>query len=184
MQKKRTEAIARLARVERGRRSRQTFLDGLSYAIGSTIRADQLLDLDATDQVRASLSDGYALALSGQATARRVFFSRAESQAALQIPESLTNLLAEERVLLWLKQSADCGAVSLVAAQVLRACEAIRAFDGDAVSMLSEDHTQGFIFDKNDGDVIETFEVSVWGSLWLDAATSLGFGSTEQKRVS
>jgi hypothetical protein len=86
-------------------------------------------------------------------------------------------------VLLWLKQSADCGAVSLVAAQVLRACEAIRAFDGDAVSMLSEDHTQGFIFDKNDDDVTETFEVSVWGSLWLEAATSLGFGSTEQKRV-
>jgi hypothetical protein len=87
-------------------------------------------------------------------------------------------------VLVWLKQSADCGAVILTADQVLKACEAIRAFDGDAVSMLSDDRTQGFIFDKNEGDVAETFEVSVWGSRWLGVATSFGFGSTEQKQIS
>jgi hypothetical protein len=136
MQEKRTEAISRLARIERGRRSRQAFLDGLSSAVGSTVHAEQLLELAVTDQVRASLSLGYARAVRGEANARRSFFSRGESHTALQIPEALTSLPGEERVLLWLKQSADCGAVSLVAGQVLRACKAIRAFDGDAVSML------------------------------------------------
>jgi hypothetical protein len=183
MQEKRTEAISRLARIERGRRSRQAFLDGLSSAFGSTVHAEQLLELAVTDQVRASLSLGYARAVSGEANARRAFFSRGESHAALQIPKALTSLLGEERVLLWLKRSADCGAVSLVAGQVLRACEAIRAFDGDAVSMLSADQTQGFIFDKNDDDVAETFEVSVWGSRWLEAATSVGFGPRTAERT-
>jgi hypothetical protein len=180
-QEERTNAIARLARAERGRRSRQAFLSGLSSVSGLIIRADQLLDLDTTDEVRAGLSAGYASAIAGQETSRRVFFTRAESQAALQIAESLANPLAEERVLLWLKQSEDCGAVILTAGQVLKACEAIRAFDGDAVAMLSEGRTQGFIFDKNKDDLAETFEVSVWGSVWLGAATRLGFGPTERR---
>ncbi len=180
-QEERTEAIARLARAERGRRGRQAFLEGLSSVSGVIIRADQLLDLEATDEIRAELSTGYASAVTEKETSRRVFFTRAESEAALQIPELLANPLAEERVLLWLKRSEDCGAVILTAGQVLKACEAIRAFDGDAVSMLSEDRTQGFIFDRNEDDVAETFEVSVWGSAWLEAATRLGFGPTERK---
>jgi hypothetical protein len=184
MHEKRTEAISRLARIERGRRGRQAFLDGLSSAIGITVTTEQLLELAVTDQVRASLSRGYEQAIKGEANAKRAFFSQVESQTALQIPEALASLLVEERVLLWLKPSADCGAVRLHADQVLRACEPILAFDGDAVAMLSEDQTQGFIFDKNDDDVAEFFEVSVWGSRWLPSATSLGFGSTERKRFS
>ena len=68
------------------------------------------------------------------------------------------------------KASEDCGPVSMTAGHVLSACEAIRAFDGDAVSMLSEDHKQGFIFDENRDELFETFEVSVWGSVWFEAA--------------
>ena len=177
-QETRKEAIARRVRENQGRRNRPAFLDGLSQAVGSTIRPDQLLNLDVTDQVRASLNTGYASALSGQATATRVFFSRDESLTALRFPELMAKPLAEERVLLWLKQSAECGAVILIAGQVLRASELIRALDGDAVSMLSEDRTQGFIFDKNDSDATETFEISVWGSRWLAAASDCGIGST------
>jgi hypothetical protein len=114
MQEKRTEAISRLARIERGRRSRQAFLDGLSSAVGSTVHAEQLLELAVTDQVRASLSLGYARAVRGEANARRSFFSRGESHTALQIPEALTSLPGEERVLLWLKQSADCFSSSIL----------------------------------------------------------------------
>jgi hypothetical protein len=180
-QEERTKAIARLARAERGRRGRRAFLDGLSSVSGVIIRADQLLDLEATDEIRADLSAGYASAMADQETSKRVFFTRAESEAALQIPELLVNPLADERVLLWLKQSEDCGAVILTAGQVLKACEAIRAFDGDAVWMLSEDRTQGFIFDKNEDDIAETFEVSVWGSAWLEAATRVGFGTNGAK---
>ena len=177
----RTEAIARLARAERGRRGRQAFLDGLSSVTGVTIRADQLLDLKATDEVRVELGTGYALAVAEQGATRRVFFTRAEEDAAMRIPGLMASPLAEERVILWLKQSKDCGAIKLTAGQVLRACDAIRAFDGDAVSMLSEDRTNGFILDKHEDDVAETFEVSVWGSAWLEAATCLPFGPTVRK---
>lgn len=179
----RIKAIARLARAERGRRNRQAFLACISSAIGSVIRADQLLDQDATDGVRAALSVGYASAVSGQETSRRVFFTRAESQAAMKIPAALADSLSEEQVLLWLKQIEDCGALVLTAGQVLRACEIIRAFDGDAVSILSEDRTQGFIFDKNEDDIAQTFEVSLWGSAWLGAAARLGPEPTELKTV-
>lgn len=79
---------------------------------------------------------------------------------------------------MWLKQSAECGAVFLMAGQILRACELIRVVDGDAVSMLSEDRTQGFIFDKNEDDPEETFEISVWGSRWRAAASACGIGPT------
>lgn len=47
--------------------------------------------------------------------------------------------------------------------------------------MLSEDRTQGFIFDKHEDDLDETFEVSVWGSAWLEAATRMAIGGTERK---
>jgi hypothetical protein len=175
-QETRKEAIAHRVRENQGRRHRPAFLDGLSQAVGSTIRPDQLLNLDVTDQVRASLNTGYASALSGQATATRVFFSRDESLTALRFPELMAKPLAEERVLLWLKQSAECGAVILIAGQVLRACELIRALDGDAVSMLSEDRTQGFIFDKNDSDATETFEISVGGRVGLQQRALVELG--------
>ena len=182
-QETRKEAIARRVRENQGRRNRPAFLDGLSQAVGSTIRPDQLLNLDVTDQVRAGLSTGYASALSGQATATRVFFSRDQSLTALRIPELLAQSLADERVLLWLKQSAECGAVILTAAQVLGECEMILALDGDSVSMLSEDRTQGFIFDQNDGDANEAFELSVWGSRWLAVATACGVGPRKQNYI-
>ena len=54
----RRERLAQLARGERGRRKRQTFLHGLSSAIGQTVRADQLLNLEATDGVKSCLSAG------------------------------------------------------------------------------------------------------------------------------
>jgi len=108
----------------------------------------------------------------------RVFFGRDESLVALQIPELLGKSLAGERVLLWVKKSSDCGAVVLTAGQVLSACEEIRVLDGDAVSLLSEDHAQGLIFDKNDDDATETFEFSVWGPRWFAAAIASRIGST------
>jgi hypothetical protein len=172
----REETISLLVRVNRGRRNRYAFLDGLSRAVGFSVGPDKLLDLNATDQVRADLSTGYALALSARVPAKRIFFNRDESLTALQIPELLAKSLPEENALLWLKQSSDCGAIFLTAEQVLRACEMILLFDGDTVSLLSEDHTQGFIFDKNDDDATETFEISIWGSRWLAAATACGIG--------
>jgi hypothetical protein len=182
-QETRTEKIARLTRENRGRRNRLGFLNDLSQAIGSTIFPDQLLDLNSTDELRDDLSAGYAASLSGQANTTRVLFSRDQSLTALRIPELLAESLAEERVLLWLKQSAECGAVILTAAQVLRECEMIFALDGDSVSMLSEDRSQGFIFDQNDGDANETFEFSVWGSRWLAVATACGLGPRKQNCI-
>jgi hypothetical protein len=168
----RSEAIARRVRENKRRTHRSEFLAGLSRAVASTIRPEQLLDLASTDEVRADLKSGYAAAVSGAAT--RLFFSRKQSLAALGIPALLAQPLADERVLLWLKQSDVCGAAILTAGQVLRACEAIRVFDGDTVSMLSEDGTQGFIFDKNEDDDTDTFEVALWGSRWLEAAVTCG----------
>jgi len=168
----RSQAVARRVRENKRRTHRSEFLAGLSRAVGSTIRPEQLLDLASTDEVHADLKSGYAAAVSGAAT--RLLFSRQQSLAALEIPMLLARPLADERVLLWLKQSDVCGAAILTAAQVLRCCEAIRVFDGDTVSILSEDGTQGFIFDKNEDDDTATFEVALWGSRWLEAATICG----------
>jgi hypothetical protein len=177
-QETRTNSIERRVRENRGRNNRPAFLDALSQVVGSNIRPDQLLNLDSTDEVLAILRSGYAAARSGGATAMRIFFSRDKTETALRIPDSLDSSMADEPVVLWLKQSVECGAVILTARQVLRACEAIRTLDGDAVSMLSEDRTQGFIFDKNDDDANETFELSVWGSRWFVAATTCGIAAS------
>jgi hypothetical protein len=168
----RPEAIARRVRENNRRSNRSAFLNGLSRAVGSVIRPDQLLDLASTDEVRTDLNAGYAAATSGVAT--RLFFSRQQSPIALETPALLAPRLADERVLLWLKQSEVCGAAILTAGQALRACEAIRVFDGDTVSMLSDDGTQGFIFDKNEDDDTNTFELAVWGSRWLEAGAACG----------
>ena len=63
----------------------------------------------------------------------------------------------------------------MTAGQVLEACEAIRAFDGDAVSMLSENHKQGFILDKNRDELFETYEITVRSSVWFEAARPFGY---------
>ncbi|ADW71543.1 hypothetical protein [Granulicella tundricola] len=171
----RKEAIGRLVRENQGRLQRSDFLDGLSLAVGSAIRPSQLLSLKATDNVRTALSTGYAAAVNGQPDTGHGFFSRDESLSALGIPLLLSRSLPEENAFLWVKQSAWCGAVAITTGKVLGACEGIRAFDGDAVSLLSEDHTQGIIFDRHD-DFVQNFEASVWGSRWLAAASSLGIG--------
>jgi hypothetical protein len=171
----RKEAIGRLVRDNQGRLQRPDFLDGLALAVGSAIRPSQLLSQKATDNVLTALSTGYAAAVNGQPDTGHAFFSRDESLTALRIPLLLSKSLPEEKAFLWLKQSALCGAVAITTREVLGACEGIRAFDGDAVSLLSEDYTQGFIFDRHD-DFVQNFEVSVWGSRWLAAASSLGIG--------
>jgi hypothetical protein len=166
----RAERIALLSRENRGRKSKASFLADLSKAVGSPVAPGQLANLESTDLVLKDLRSGYSAAVAGNAPALRRFFAHEKSERALYFVALLAKTLNDEPALLWLKLSSVCGAVVLTTKQILIACERLRALDGDCVSFLSADHSQGFLFDHNPDAADETYEVAVWGDQWSAAA--------------
>jgi hypothetical protein len=75
-----------------------------------------------------------------------------------------------ERVFLLAKLWTDCGAVIVDASMLLRHTASIINFDGDSVSAISMDQTQGLLIDHNPDDVEQTYEVAVWGDRWTPLA--------------
>jgi hypothetical protein len=55
-------------------------------------------------------------------------------------------------------------------ATLLRHVAAIIRLDGDSLSAMSEDGTQGLLIDYNADDERQTHEVTVWGERWSAAA--------------
>jgi hypothetical protein len=100
----------------------------------------------------------------------RKFFRSAERFFVFKIAECLTVQLGREDVFLLTKRSIDCGAVSVKLSALLIHTDAIIHFDGDSLSALSMDQTQGVLIDYNRDDPSQAYEMAVWGSRWSLAA--------------
>jgi hypothetical protein len=170
----RQERIQILSRMNSGRAAAPSFLASLSEALGEPIGASALVPLLESDVLLEAFRNGYRLAVNGGLLSYRKFFRASESQLVFELADCLAVRMLGERVFLFAKPSTNCGAVTLDVSMLLRHTGSLIRFDGDSLSAISLDQTQGLLVDHNPGDPEQTYETAVWGDRWSLLALACG----------
>jgi hypothetical protein len=152
--------------MNRGRLLRPTFLAELSFALDKSVKSESLLDVTQTDLVRARLNEGYRAALENRMPSFRKFFSKDQQSHFIHAVDCLCVAIGSEKVILHIKNSEFCGAILSEALALLKRSKEIIELDGDSLSILSADHQQGLILDRNRDEIYEHYELVVWGDRW------------------
>lgn len=164
--KTRQDKIQLLTRTNRARAVAPAILASLSEALSETVTADMLIPLPESDALLEVFRGFYQSAANSAPFTYRRCFARPEAGLVFGFASCLAHRMAGERGFLLTKPTQDCGAVSLDVATLLRRTEAIIRFDGDSLSVVSSDRTQGFLIDHNADDDQQAYEVAVWGHQW------------------
>jgi hypothetical protein len=162
----RQERISMLSRVNRGIALRPRFLSDLSIALGIQITHEHLLPLAQTDLIRSSISNGYGSVLHHREPSFRRFFSQRETEQLSSFLACCANTLKQQDAILHTKNSEFCGAISHAADVFVNRFQEVIQLDGDSLSVLSKDGTQGLVVDFNADELMEHYEVVVWGDRW------------------
>jgi hypothetical protein len=161
----RQEKIQMLSRKNRGRAVAPSFLADLSEALGESVEAQALQSLSETDGLLRAFREGYQAAIKDRVSYRR-FFLATERASVLRIADCLADQLPKEDAFFLTKLSSDCGAVRVSVSTLLAHTASIIRLDGDSLSALSTDQTQGILVDHNPDDPPQAYEVVVWGDRW------------------
>ena len=137
-----------------------------SAALGETLTASGLVDLENSDRLGERRTQEYQTLLDNPASGYRRFFSPENSGLVYSLTDQLGDALGEEPVFWLTRMSEIVGAVRVPAKVLLRHTASIIRIDGDSVHALSEDGNEGLMIDSNRDDTIEAFEVAVWGKRW------------------
>jgi len=164
--KSRQEKIGLLARINRGKKAMPVFLASLSLALECPIKSDSIQSLTETDSLWQLYGQGYSSAITGVQASYRRMFSRNEATRVFRVAECLASFLPDEKAFLLDKQSEICGAVEVGVANLLQHTKQTIKLDGDAVRVVSQDKTQGFVIDFNPDDADWNYEIAVWGDRW------------------
>lgn len=164
--RERQERIALLSRMNRGRAETPSFLEGLSKILGEPVQSDALVSLPTTDTLIQAFRAGYRTTLEGRAFCYRRFFPDQEKNLVLRLADRMAERLSDEPALLLTKMSEYCGAVRVGVSVLLLHASLVIRLDGDSLSVLSADHTQGLLIDFNFDSEDETFEAAIWGDRW------------------
>jgi hypothetical protein len=140
-------------------------LFALSQVIGEEVSMEMFAPLPETDELRNTFRTGYRVAVSGGLGYRRVF-SLSQKNSVLNLADCLAERVAGETVFFLTKVSEYCGAVRLNFSTLLRHTASIIGLDGDSLSALSLDGTEGVLIDFNGDDQEEGYEIAVWGDRW------------------
>ena len=162
----RQDKIRMLSRMNRGRTAMPSFLNNLAEILGEPVGTHALLPLPETDALLMVFRNGYQNAIKTRTASYRRFFVPGERPSVLRLADCLADQLPLENVFFLTKLSEDCGAVSLSLCVLLRHAASIIRLDGDSLSALSNDHTQGILIDHNSDDPQQAYEVAVWGDRW------------------
>jgi hypothetical protein len=162
----RQEKIQLLSRINRGRAAAPSFLAHLSEALGEPVETDALKSLPETDVLLEAFREGYQAAIKDGAVSYRRFFLPTERPSVLRIADCLADQLPTENAFFLTKLSNDCGAVRVKISTLLRHTASIIRLDGDSLSAISSDQTQGVLIDHNPDDPPQAYEVVVWGDRW------------------
>ena len=168
----RRHQINLLTRMNRGRRSTYAYLAAATEALGETVPLDALISLPDTDRIVESFRRGYRAAVSENVIACRKFFAAGQDEHVARMADRLGEQLSDEPAYLVTRKSEDCGAIRLRLGAALRHAIAIIRLDGDSLSALSLDETEGLLIDHNSDDESDNYEVTVWGDRWAIAALS------------
>jgi hypothetical protein len=156
--------------MNRGRAATPALLASLSEALGEQIGEDALISLPDSDALLEVSRTGYQRAVNSGPFSYRRFFSRPESTLVFKLTDCLADRMLDERGFLLTKPGADCGAVTLDISVMLRHSGSLIRFDGDSLSAISADQSQGLLIDHNPDDYEQTYEIAVWGDRWSSRA--------------
>jgi hypothetical protein len=162
----RQEKLALLTRTNRGRIITPSFLAALSEALGESIGPSALSSLPETDALREAFRAGYVSAVKDGVPSYRRFFPQEAVKRVFHFADCLADQLRDEQGLFLTKLSSDCGAIGVGVSILLRHAVSVIDFDGDCLSAMSTDRTQGILIDHNPDDTNQTYEVAVWGDRW------------------
>jgi hypothetical protein len=165
-----TTENTKLTRMNRGRAATTSFLKSLSEALGEPVEANALVPLAESDALLEVFRNGYQATIDGKLSGHRAFFRAPEGSGVFQLAGCLADQMLGERVFLLAKLSTNCGAVTVDISILLRHTASIVRFDGDSLSAMSIDQTQGVLIDHNPDDAEQTYEVAVWGDRWSSFA--------------
>jgi hypothetical protein len=164
----RNDKLGHLLRLNQRRLSSPNFLRALGNAVGHVINDEQLLSFPETDDLFTEFSRGYG-STQDLASGYRKTYERAHSDEVFRLCICLATKIAGDEARLLMKQSQVCGAVKMNADEILLNARSVIQLDGDSVSVLSWDRTEGILIDYNPDDVNQTYELAVWGFGWTSA---------------
>jgi hypothetical protein len=162
----RQQKIRLLSRMNRDRAEIQPFLNGLSEVLGEPVEATALIGPADSDAIMQTLRSRYQSAIQDDSLSYRKFFRADERKVVLQLADCLAGRLRTENGLFLTKLGRDNRAVKLNISILLKHAESVIRFDGDSLSVLSEDRSQGLLIDHNPDDSEQTYEIAVWGESW------------------
>jgi hypothetical protein len=162
----RSQKIQLLSRLNRRRLNLSHFLEELCQALDSPVESVSIVDLQQTDALITLFRQAYQNAISGDIISYRRFFERREEQLVFHLADCIAKQLKNEYCYAFTKQSEDCGAFESNVANLLKRTIEMIEFDGDSISVLSLDLSQGILIDRNEGDSTHAYEVAIWGDRW------------------
>jgi hypothetical protein len=162
----RQERIQLLARMNRARAVTPPFLASLSEVLGEPLTADLLVPLPEADAMVEMFRGFYQRAVNGSPSTYRRLFPQLEGKLVFRFADRLADRVLGERGFLLTKPATNRGAVHLDVSTLLLHTEEIIRLDGDSLSVMSSDRTQGLLIDYNPDDCEQTYEAAVWGDRW------------------
>ena len=162
----RQEKIQMLSRINRARAATPPFLAGLSEALGELVGTSALVSPENTNALMEAFRSGYQSAIKDSAVSYRRFFLPSERSIVLCLADCFADRLPTEEVFFLSKLGKDCVAVCLTISVLLRHTASVIRLDGDSLSALSKDHTQGVLIDHNPDDPEQAYEITAWGDRW------------------
>jgi hypothetical protein len=162
----RTQKIELLSRMNRQRATAPAFLAGLSDRLGEPIEVSALIPVLEADTIQEAFRTGYQSAISQGTLSYRRTFRPHERSTLFSIVDCFAESLPAEEVFLLSKLGKDRGVVKLDISVLLRHTASVIKFDGDSLSALSRDLSQGVLIDHSADDLHEAYEIVVWGERW------------------
>jgi len=162
----RQERIQHLARRNLLSQRLPEFSARLSAVLGQAIGPERLALLDDADALMQVFGASYGKVMRAELEGSSRFFSENDAHLVWEGVSDLQRQLADEVVFALIKIENDVVAFSIQLSCALASAEAIVCFDGDSLRLLSTDGTQGILVDYNDGDLIENFQIALWGDRW------------------
>ena len=166
MDNDRQARIQQLSRVNRRRTVESEFIETLSRALEQTIEVSALVSFEESDSLLGLFREEYRAAQSDDAISYRKFFSKEEGKLIFELAKCLAHRLVDEEAYFLTKLGEDVGAVKVNTSALLNHAESVIDFDGDSISLLSNDRGQGLLIDSNPDDPEQTYEIAVWGDRW------------------
>jgi hypothetical protein len=162
----RKQQILLRSRMNRGRTEAPSFLSAVAEAVGEPVDMKSLVPLPETDILREAFRAGYQNVVREATVGYRKLFLPSQSSLVFRLATCLADQVSTERSFFLTKLSEYCGAVSLNLSVLLKHAASIIKLDGDSLSALSTDQTEGILIDHNPDDPEQAYEVAVWGDRW------------------